>query len=195
MKDMNFARIKDGNYEKFQALLDNNMIPWPCYVYDELAKKLIWVNKDKTWNYIGAEEQTFTILEGTSEVPVRIEELTDGMYIIKGAYRIKNTDVEYNAKSPIMALVEVSGGVVNATIYTSNGSTIYKIEGDTTTIDKTVTEQTVVGVVQTQVQEQVPGIIQEVAPEIIESNITTATDEQIDEIIDNLFPQDSEGGE
>lgn len=194
MKDMNFARIKGGNYDKFQEALDNDKLPFPCYVYDELARKLIWINEDKTWNYI--DEQPYKSLVGTQENPVDIGSLNDGMYIIQGNYSIKNTDIDYVAKYPIMISVEKgTEDSVHVSVYSGNGCMTYNITGETTTMDKLATETVVISTVNTAIEEQVPGIIEDSVPSVISDNIRPATDNEIEDLIDSLFDHTNGGGD
>ena len=193
----NFYRT-DGNYERLQMFIDNGTVTQNSYVYDSSTKKLIHVNTDKTWNFIGGDaELVFTSLTGTSEAPIHIDTLMDGMYIVQGNYIIKNTDTDFYAKAPVMVLIEVDAEdptIIHATIYTSNGCTMYKIESDKTTIDKLVTEETVIGVVNEVVEEQVTEIVEETLPEVLDDNIRPASDQEIDDMIDHIFDNMNNGG-
>ena len=191
LKSPNFYRTH-GNYERLQKFIDNGTVKPNDYVYDSSTKKLLHVNDDKTYDYIGGD-----VLKGTVETPIQIETLTDGMYVLYGNYSIKNTDVDHFAKSPVMVYVEVDAEhptTVHATIYTSNGCTIYTIESDKTTIDELVTKRTVMGIV----EEQVPQIIEDVTPSIIEDNVEPVPDEVVDDYMDDLlnrlFPEVPQGG-
>lgn len=193
----NFYRLKDGDYSKLQLEIERGRVLPNSYVYDISFHRLIFINDDKSYNFItGGEsgDQIFTTLTGTTTSPIELEALGNGMFIVQGNYSIKNTDVDHVAKTPIMMLAEVDAedsNIRNVSVYTSNGCTVYKIEPEKTTINKMVTEQTVMEVVQDTVGEQ----IQEVVEEKIEDNIRPATDDEINEVIDSLFPDNPQGGD
>ena len=195
-----FYRIENGDYEKLQSMIEKGKVSPNSYVYDTEKKQLIYVNNDQTWNYIGNVDTGFISLTGTIEVPVQIDNLTDGLYIISGNYTIKHMDVDFVAKAPIMVAVEIEEVVpqiVHATIYTSNGCVIYKIGDDTTVVDKMVTEETIIGVVNEVVEEQVTDLVEEIVPTVVEESVEPATDQEIDDMIDSLFPDGPQpnGGE
>ena len=186
----------NGNYDKLQKFINAGEIRPNDYVYDSSTKKLIHINDDKTYNFIGGH--LFTTIIGTTGDPVHISDLEDGMYIIQGNYEIANTEVDYCAKAPILVLAErdyEDPTIIHATIYTSSGCTMYKIEEDKTTIDRLVTEETVVGVVSTVVEEQVPDLVEEIMPTVIDDNIRPATDDEIDDMIEHMFPDTLNGGD
>ena len=200
MRIPNFYRT-NGNYVKLQKLIDNGTITPNSYVYDTMAKQLIYVKNDKTYDTIGGASHQFNTLTGTTENPIVIGTLTDGIYVLYGHYVIDHTDVDYNAKAPIMVFVETDSQdstIVYATIYTSNGCTMYKIESDKTTINRLVTEETVTNIVNEVVEEQVPEIVEEVVPSVIEENIEPVPDQEVDDYMDDLlarlFPEIPQGG-
>lgn len=191
MKTPYFYRIENRDYEKLQTMINKGKVAANSFVYDVEEKQLIYVNADKTWNYIGDVDRQFISLTGTHDSPIRIGNLYDGLYIIQGDYSIKHMDVDYVAKAPIMVAVEVEESVppiVHATVYTCNGSVIYKIGEDATVVDKMVTEETIIGVVNEVVEEQVTEITEEIVPSIVEESMEPASDQAIDDMIDSLFP-------
>lgn len=197
LKMPNFYRT-NGNYEKLQLEIDRGRVLPNSYVYDSSSKKLIFVNDDKTYNFIGGDaDQMIATLIGTPENPVQIATLFDGIYIVQGNYEIRNTDVEHIATAPIMVFVEAdseNSNVVHATVYTSNGFTIYSIGADSTTIDRMITEETVAEIVSEVIGEQITEAVEDTLPEVLDDNIRPASDQEIDDMIDDLFPDVPTGG-
>lgn len=187
-----FYRLENGDYEKLQTQITKGKVAPNGYVYDVETKKLIHINPDKTWNFIGGDaEQIFTQLTGTPDSPVRIGNLYDGAYIVNGNYTIKHVDTDFYAKAPVMVLVEVDSenpATVEAAVYSNSGCVVYKIEDDKTTIDKMVTEEVVAEVVSEVVEDQVQELVEEIVPEVVEDQVQPATDQEIDDMIDHLFP-------
>ena len=187
-----FYRLENRDYEKLQAQIIKGKVAPNGYVYDVETKKLIHINSDKTWNFIGGDaEQAFTQLAGTLDSPIRIDTLADGAYVVSGNYTIKNVDTDFYAKAPVMVLVEIDSEnptITHAAIYSNSGCVIYNIGDESTKIDKMVTEEVVTEVVQEVVEDQVQEIVEEIVPEVVEDQVQPATDQEIDDMIDHLFP-------
>lgn len=183
-----FYRLENGDYEKLQTQINKGKVAPNGYVYDVETKKLIHINSDKTWDFIGG---VFTQLTGTQENPIKIDSLSDGAYTISGNYTIKNVDTDFNAKAPVVVLIETydnSPAFTKAAVYSNSGCIIYDIKDNNTKINKMVTEEVAAEIASGVVEETVPSIIEDSVPSIIDDQIQPATDQEIDDMIDHLFP-------
>jgi len=176
-----FLVLEGGDYEKLQKLINKDVIKHPSYIYDDASERLIWVKEDKTYSFIKADNEAFVTLTGTEDAPVAIHALSDGVYYVVGYYKVKG--VEGNLYTPTATMFAIGHdelGVVTAIHYGGTGVTVYEIGNEETNTSQMVTDD---GLQKTIVNE-------------IETQIQPATDQEIDDLVDRLFPdEDGNGGD
>lgn len=174
-----FYCLSGGDYEKLQKLINKDVIKNPSYVYDEASERLIWINEDKTYNFIKADNEAFVTITGTEASPVLIHTLNDGVYYVVGYYKVKG--VEGNLYTPTATMFAIGRdqlGIVTAIHYGGTGVTVYEIGNETTNTSQMVTDDD----------------LQETIVSEIETQIQPATDKEIDDLIDQLFPDNNGNG-
>ena len=126
-----------GTYENTIKAIQEGKIKYPAYCWLTNIEQYGFLNKNNELETIG-----IPVLTGTIEKQIILSELNDGLYEIKGQYKITSeSETIYIAGSNIICMVETVGEIKKIKRITSDEIVNYKIEDGVVTSDSYATEE------------------------------------------------------
>lgn len=161
-----FAELKDGDYTKLNEAIENGMISFPAYIYDEDSNRLMHLNKDKTYTYVQGAPTSYVALSGKQDDPINVSSLADNMYIIDGYYNIDGIEETYYSEIPLLFIIGSTGGTQKISCFSSSDMKTYTVTEEETTVSTPITDDN----------------IDDLVVEKVEEVMTPATDQDIDDL-------------
>lgn len=187
-----------GTYENTIKAIEAGKIKYPCYLWISDRGQYGFLNKDNQLEVIGIPELT-----GTIQNKIILSSLDDGLYQIKGQYKITDDHpTTFDSTSFLLVVVQTIGGVKKITTIASDEVIRYKIGDDLSVTedayiteaylkDKGYTTQEELDIKIAVLKKELEDEIEELVAPVVEPLVKRIIDEEIqpedDEEIKNLF--------
>lgn len=183
-----------GTYENTIKAIQEGKIKYPAYCWLTNIEQYGFLNKNNELETIG-----IPVLTGTIEKQIILSELNDGLYEIKGQYKITSeSETIFFSFAPISCIIQTIDEVKKIKHITSNEIVDYTIANDEISSDTYITESYLRDhgyVTEDYVNLRIEALKQEIEDEIetlIEPVIRPMVEEVIDEDIQNVSDEEIE---
>lgn len=180
-----FVRGKEENIYKS---IDRGIIRYPAYIWEMDSGEWWFLNENNEVEK-NASHKPIAPTVGTIEKPVVISELRyDGLYAVKGVYKVSNLDgaTLYSSDSFVLFTLKTANNRKYIKMISESELVDYVVEDNKMTVNKYVTEEYLVDfeyVVQQTLDDKIAEVEQELY-DYIDGQIATRVVEIVDERID-----------
>ena len=185
-----------GTYENTIKAIQEGKIKYPAYCWITDKEQYGFLNKNNELETIG-----IPLLTGTLEKQIILSELDDGLYEIKGQYKITSkSETTYSSSTNIICMVVTIDEIKKIKCISFDEIVNYQIEDNTITSDTYITEEYLrdrgyttsdyVDTKLTALKEEIEGeidtlvdpVVRPIIEEVIDKNILSVSDDDVREL-------------
>jgi len=189
-----------GTYENTIKAIQEGKIKYPAYCWITNKEQYGFLNKNNELETIG-----IPVLTGTLEKQIILSELDDGLYEIKGQYKITSeSETVFFSFTPISCIIQTINEVKKIKHITSNEIVDYTITSEEITSDTYITEsflqkhgyatedyvdlktEALKQEIEDNIESLIEPIVRPMVEEVIDDDITDVSNEEIE----SLFPNE-----